>query len=674
MALKPLVIPDDHLVDFIDERFRKDKPEERVRQSILKRLVNSLRYPKERIKVELPIKAASSKPRIDIAIFREGEALAQENIEIIVECKKESTGPADKKEGVLQLKSYMASCLNCEWGLWTNGKHREVWRKIVDEKGKMSFVEEVDIPSVEGIAGGGRKRSQLDRAVGDVLLYAFKSAHNHIHAVDGFQKEKAFFELLKVIFSKIWDEKNIPHPLNFYVHPSELNDLDGQQACKKRIESIFSKVKSKFPQIFSSAEQIDLNPRSLVRVVSELQNFTLINTDIDIKGQAYEEIVGSNLKGDRGQFFTPRNIMHMAVDIINPSLNERVLDPACGTGGFIVIAMLKALKRLEVDFSEMVGKRKSDWNVEERKQFDDKISEMVSTNYFGLDITPELVKASKMNMVMNNDGSGNMLQCDSLLPPYMWGLDFRKSFARALSSGATDSARHVKESELSSEKNLAHFDIIVTNPPFGSKIVIRDHAVLEQYDLGHIWDRPSSRGGAWRKTSRLQGGVPPEQLFIERCMQFLKPGGRMAIVVPDSILSSPGLGYIRQWLLAEGKIIASVDLHQDAFQPHTGVQTSILVIQKKTQKEKDQEEKRGALANYNIFMAIVEKVGHDKRGNTLYKRDEHGNDLLEEVCEEIEDESGQVRLEKRMEKIVDDQTQLVSEEFSKWKDDEGISW
>lgn len=668
-----LVVPDDKLVDFIDGRFRSDKPEERVRQNILKRIVNSLKFPKSRIKVEFGIKLGTAKPRIDIAIFRENVSQVQENVEILVECKKESVSAADKQEGIEQMKSYMAACLNCEWGLWTNGKHREVWRKVKATDGSLSFIEEVDIPSVSGSKEGGRKRSELDKAVGDVLLYAFKSSHNYIHAVDGFQKETAFFELLKIIFSKIWDEKNVPHDLEFFVKPTELNDPDGQIACKNRIEQIFSKVKSKFPQIFQAGDKINLNPRSLVRVVAELQNFSLLSTDIDIKGKAYEEIVGSNLKGDRGQFFTPRNIMHMAVDMINPSINERVLDPACGTGGFIVIAMLQTLKELQDAYTKMTNKTMLDWSREERKQFEDKVSEIVSANYFGFDITPELVKAAKMNMVMNNDGSGNMLHIDTLEPPYMWNEEFRKSFAAALNKGETDSSKFINQNSFSSWKDLQFFDVIVTNPPFGSKILIKDKVILEQFDLGYIWEKPKNKKENWKKSDRLQSGVPPEQLFIERCLQLLKPGGRMAIVLPDSILGSPGLGFIRQWLLQETKIVASIDLHQDAFQPHTGVQTSILVLQKKTIEEKNSiHDPR--LSSYNVFMAIIDKVGHDKRGNTLFKRDDHGNEILVDVEDEIPQDDGTIKLEKRKEKIVDDQSTYVAKVFSDWKKSEGYTW
>lgn len=148
----------------------------------------------------------------------------------------------------------------------------------------------------------------------------------------------------------------------------------------------------------------------------------------------------------------------------------------------------------------------------------------------------------------------------------------------------------------------------------------------------------------------------------------------MAIVLPDSILGAPGLGYIRQWLLQEVKIIASIDLHQDTFQPHTGVQTSILIIQKKTKLEKQEELERGILSPYNVFMAIINKVGHDKRGNTVYKRDQYGDELLSEVVDEIPQDNGEVVLESRQERIVDDESIYVAPIFEKWKSEEGVDW
>jgi len=272
-----------------------------------------------------------------------------------------------------------------------------------------------------------------------------------------------------------------------------------------------------------------------------------------------------------------------------------------------------------------------------------------------------------MNMVMNNDGSGNIFRINSLLPPHEWSSDIKEKLSDILG---------ISRSAIRNSKSIALFDVIITNPPFGSKIPIKDPAILEQYDLGHIWEK---NNGYWVKTSRLQSSVPPEQLFIERCMQFLKDGGRMGIVLPDAILGSPGLGYIRQWIIKHAKIIASIDLHADTFQPRNGTQTSVLFLQKKSQQEIDFEEKSRTMADYNIFMAMAERIGHDKRGNPLFKRDKYGNELLvpEEnnvlAIGEISDGTKTVKTVSKT-KVRDDQTPLIADVFKVWKQQEGITW
>ena len=404
-------------------------------------------------------------------------------------------------------------------------------------------------------------------------------------------------------------------------------------------------------------------------IVSELQKYSLLNTNIDIKGKAYEEIVGANLRGDRGEFFTPRNVMKMVVEMINPKMEERVLDSSCGTGGFLVTAMTHVIAQLEADFSEQLGCPRKDWDNDSIRAFNDKISEMAAQYYYGFDINPDLVKATKMNMVMNNDGSGNILQTNSLLPPHEWSDEFRTKLAEALG---------VDKSEIRNHKTIEFFNVIVTNPPFGSKIPVKDKNILEQFELAHIWEN-NKKTGVWTMTDRLQSSVPPEILFIERCTQLLVPGGRMGIVLPDSILGSPGLGYIREWLIKNHRIIGSVDLHVDTFQPRNGTQTSVLFLQKKTQEQKDAEAKSGTMADYNIFMAMVEKVGHDKRGNPTFKRDKEGNEILVPdtnsvlVLDETSDGSTTVAHEQKK-KVEDDQTPDVPAIFAEWKKQEGISW
>lgn len=668
---KVIVIPDGKICDYIDGTFRNDTPEEYVRQTIEKRLVNEHKYNRERINIEYTLKLGSRKPRADIVIFpKDCSEKTQNNINIIIECKKETVNPNSKEDGIGQLQSYMSACPNCEWGMWTNGQHKEVFRKTINNKGEITYLDYNDIPFADGsLEDVDRpKRETLKKAYEDNLLFVFKTCHNHIYVNEGLQKQPAFFELLKLIFCKIEDEKNIPNALEFYATSAERNNQDGQLTVKNRINKIFTRVKSKYANIFDKNDEIKLKARTVAYLVAELQKYSLLNTNIDIKGKAYEELVGANLRGDRGEFFTPRNVMKMTVEMLAPQIEEKVLDSSCGTGGFIVNALTYVISNLEKTMEKQLGKKKDKWNSDELLAFRDRISEVAASSFFGFDINPDLVKATKMNMVMNNDGSGNILPCNSLDPPHLWSDDFKSKLASALG---------ISKDKITNCDSIAFFDVIVTNPPFGSKIPVKDTAVLQQYDLGHIWNKDSN--GNWVKSNKLQSSVPPEQLFIERCLQLLKPGGRMGIVLPDAILGAPGLEYIRTWLIHKAYIIASIDLHEDTFQPRNGTQTSVLFLQKKTKDEIDKEEKSGQMKDYKIFMAMVDRIGHDRRGTPLFKRDKYGNEILvpeeNEVVELDEISNGQrtVKLASQT-KVLDDQTKEVPAIFAKWKKSEGIGW
>ena len=669
---KVITIPDGYIADYIDGKFRKDTPEEYVRQTIEKRLVNEHKYQPSQINIEYTLQVGSNKPRADIVIWeKDMTEKSQATVKLIIECKKETVDARNAKDGIGQLQSYMSVCPNCEWGMWTNSIQKYVFRKYKDEHGQIAFMEYNDIPSADGNLDDINRpsRQSLKNAYDDNLLFVFKTCHNYIYVNDGLQKQAAFFELLKVIFCKIEDERNIPKPLEFYTTSEERSNPDGQLTVQKRIAKIFESVKKRQGKIFDANDEIKLKPRSLAYIVSELQRYSLLNTNIDIKGKAYEEIVGANLRGDRGEFFTPRNVMKMTVDMINPKVGERVLDSSCGTGGFLVTAMTHVMAELEREFAKSIGKEKAEWDSDSLRLFQERISEMAQHDYFGFDINPDLVKATKMNMVMNNDGSGNILQSNSLLPPHEWSDDFRTRLSDAL---------NIKKSDLRNYSTIGYFDVIVTNPPFGSKIPIKDKAILEQFELAHIWQQ-DKKNNIWTMTERLQSSVPPEILFIERCTQFLKSGGRMGIVLPDSILGSPGLGYIREWLIQNHRIIASIDLHADTFQPRNGTQTSVLFLQKKTAQQKDTEEKSGQMADYNIFMAMVEKIGHDKRGNPLFKRDFEGNEILAPGADTVirldETSDGTKTVsEERRHKVIDDQTTSVPALFAQWKVQEGLSW
>lgn len=619
-----------------------------------------LSYSLEQIEVEYPIKQGSKTVRVDLAIFREEEQHKQENVWIIIECKKDSVTPSASKDRIEQLRSYMAACDNAEWGMWTNGKKKTVLRRIRTEEGS-EYEEPNDIPSKDGNVEEVDRptRDSLKNAVGDNLLFSFKICHDHIYVTDGLQKQPAFFELLKVIFCKIHDERNFPNPLEFYATAREKNSNDGRLTVFNRMSKIFDAVKRQYPAIFDTNDEIKLQPRSLAYVVGELQRYSFLSTNIDVKGKAYEELVGANLRGDRGEFFTPRNVQKMTIRMLAPKVTDKILDQSCGTGGFLVIAMNEVIKQLKQQAG--VTAQSDLWMQD---ALNHRIRETAQANFFGIDINPDLVKATKMNMVMNNDGSGNIFRQDSLLHPHQWEDSFRKQFAKAL---------NIDPKNLRNEKDLGHFDLIATNPPFGSKLPIKDRETLSQYQLGHDW-RETKTG--WEPTDQLKTSAPPEILFIERCWQFLKPGGRMGIVLPDAILGAPGLLYVRYWMIKHCRIVASIDLHPDTFQPRNGTQTSVLILQKKTEEEIN----RGTMPDYEIFIAQVKAIGHDKRGNIVYRRNEEGEEILVPadsesipLIERTATGKGTARPLPRQ-KVEDDDTDFVADEFIVWKKQVVLGW
>lgn len=657
-------IPEGYILDYIDQKPRNYTPEEYVRQNIEKRLVLEHDYSPEQIRVEMLIKSGSGqKKRVDLAIFDESAEKIEENINIIIECKKDNIEPSDKKEGIAQLKSYMAACLNCEWGMWTNGKFKNVFRKIKLADGRQSYEEFNDIPSKNrSISEVDRPtRGSLINATEDNLLFSFKTSHNFIYANEGLQKQPAFFELLKIIFCKISDEKEDIKPLEFYATSKEKRSPDGRLTVKNRISKIFDKVKKKYPTIFDEFDELNLKPKTIAYIISELQKYNFIDTIVDVKGKAYEEIVGANLRGARGEFFTPRNIQRMVIKMLDIPTEKTILDPACGTGGFLIIAMNNIIDKIQKKYEKAFGRKREEWDNKQDGKFQERINEIAEKNFFGFDINPDLVKATKMNMVMNNDGSGNILQSDSLLPPHEMSDEIKDRLCDKFG---------LKKGSITSPKDLALFDFIVTNPPFGSKIPIPDTNVLEQFDLGYIWAKDET--GKLFKTKKLHKSRPPEVLFIERCWQFLVPGGIMGIVVPDAILNAPGIDYasIREWIIQHCKVIASIDLHRDTFQPGNGTKTSVLFLKKKTEKDIEKDKELG-MNNYKIFFGIINKVGHDKRGNEIYKRDNEGNDILEHDPQILKDWKGKADQAPKT-RVRDDETGDVAEIFFDWKKKEGI--
>ena len=604
------LIPVGKVQCFVTGKLRADTPEESVRQRWARSLVAEYKYNKTDLALEFPVKMGRATKKADIVVFKEGAARKQENIFIIVEAKRSDVLPRDKAEGIEQLKSYMAASSSCRYGLWV-GKERQGFEKTAD-----GSIEEglADIPSRGDLEPKVPLFSELVPALD--LKAIFRRCHNYIYVNQGLPKDQAFHEMLKLIFCKVHDETESTGKLRFYIRNEERRSEAGQQrVVKERLAPLFAAVKEHYPHIFKASETLGLNQRVLSYVVSELQRLSLLRTKADVKGSAYEELVGANLRGDRGEYFTPRNVCDMAVRMvlaIYPAerlTSLRVLDTCCGTGGFLVAYLNYMREILRVVENSKAGKDGAEDRVSAR------IKDICSRNLFGTDINPLLVRTSQMNLVMHGDGSANVFQADSVTPPVEWD--------------NAEAARNI---------GYGRFDIVLTNPPFGGKANIDDPHVLSRYALTTF------------DVANPRSVLPAEQLYVEAALNFVKPGGCLGIIVPDSILNNPGLQFIRRWLLFRARVMATVDLPKETFATSGGVPNPSLLIVKKFSKEEIRLAEADASGYYDVFMAIPKTAGIDKRGGPRYARTPEGYEIL-----------GDDLLP-----IVDDEVALVADAFSNW--------
>ena len=294
MAEQPvpaIIVPQGKILDFIDGRIRQETPEEYVRQEFEKSLVREYRYLPADIDVEFRVKLGRSSKRADLVIFPEGAQHQQEHVWAVIECKSPKVSSNHEKQGIDQLKSYLAGCANAEYGMWTNGIELRCYRKGI-ENGRIRFFEVADIPEKGKSFDEAERPSfhELRPATSDTLLFTFQRCHNYIAGNQGLQKPEAFWELLKLIFCKIEDERS--SEINFYATSRERQGLNGHLKVKTRIEKLFSEVCQKYGSIFRANDIIELEPRVLAYIVSQLQKWSLLDSDVDVKGKAYEEIVG----------------------------------------------------------------------------------------------------------------------------------------------------------------------------------------------------------------------------------------------------------------------------------------------------------------------------------------------------------------------------------------------
>jgi len=419
----------------------------------------------------------------------------------------------------------------------------------------------------------------------DKLLRKFEEIHNFIYANDGLSTQQTLEEFIKLLFIKILDERN---DIKFFKITSE--EFESIKNSKKdnffssRISNLFNKTITEYSDLFDEDEKIRLSIVSLGFIVNKLQNISLTNSSSDVTGLAFQKFLSHHEKDGRGQFFTPEPIIDFCVKIIQPKLGETIIDPACGSGGFLFSAL------------EFIKNQNNNCNI----------SNTIRDNIYGIDINKSIARIAKMKLILEANIETNIYNTNSLKDIDEIKLNF------------------------SNEKVIKGFDIVLTNPPFGTAGKITNKSTLSKFDLGYKWIKSNS---SYIKTNKLQKAQTAEILFIERSIDLLKEGGRMGIVLPNGHFENPSLEYLRFYIKQRCKILAIVNLPQETFIPYgTGVKTSLLFLEKET---------KNVITEYNVFFGKITKLGYqgNKNGNPIYKKDKYGNKILNEKNQPVLDEN-----------------------------------
>lgn len=528
------------------------KPEEVVRQLCLKRLLE-MGYALDQLDVEVYVKMGSTVhgKAADIVIYR--EETIRITPYIIIELKRPK-----RLDGLDQLESYM-NATGVPFGWWLNGKEQ-----IVRYREEPNLFEAIDrLPNAgETIddVRAPRKKRDLEPLVN--LRQLVEQLEERVLANAGVS---AFDEVFKLIFAKLYDENITGEDEAVKFHRgSETPD-----ELFKRIEGLFTRA-TKHPgwnEIFDPAERIQLTPQALVPCVSELEPYRFFGSDLDVLDAAFEHLVNPEQKGDKGQYFTPRHVVRMCVEMLNPKENESCLDPACGPCGF----MIHTLKH--VTESEAFKRKWGHETAARRREY--------AQNFlYAIDFDQKLAKVAKVMMLIMGDGKTHVFRVNSL-DPREW-----KNHPHRVGDVIRDDM----------------FDVVMTNPPFAGEITQAE--VLGGYDLAYKGDPQ-----VYKRVNKLERDV----LFIERCLRFLKPGGRMAIVLPQGIFNNTTEQFIRDYVMQQARLLAVVGLHGNMFKPFTGTKTSVMFLQKW-----ESEEQRAQAGDYRIFFATSQRPGKDNSGEYIW--------------------------------------------------------
>lgn len=542
------------------ERF--DDPEERVRADFWAELVLRYGYPAERIGVEVTVPDRLPRDAADLVVFRDD---SRRRPFAVIECKRDGISDIAFEQAVEQAAGN---------GTWAKlradyvGVVAGLTRRFLDFTDAFGALEReknliADLPARYGkpLEFKYTKLGKLDLrpVTRGELIVTLAKCHQTLWGGGRLSPPAAFGELCKLIFVKLHDETVLRKkgaPYEFQLRTGETS-----RDLAARIRTLYERQRERDPDVFTDTIRVD--DQSIRTLVSHLEPLNLSATELDVKGVAFEQFMDGFFKGDFGQYFTPREIIKLAVEMIAPDGDDLIIDPACGSGGFLLHA-LDHVRGLAQEADATDAEIRQSW------------TQFAQRNLFGIEINEELTRVAKMNLIIHGDGHSNIVNSDALVPI-------------AQLAG--------KNSGLQADR----FDIVLTNPPFGATVTSATHPNLGDYDLGRQHpERPASTARKSQKT---------EIVFIERAWELLKPGtGHAAIVLPDGVLANSGTEYVREWILEHFQVLAVVSLPATAFNHYgAAVKSSLVLLRKRSSGEavSDDEE---------IFMAAPSLIGYDASG------------------------------------------------------------
>jgi len=599
------------------------KPEEIVRQLYTARLINYYGYPKKRIRFEHPVQFGRQTKSSDIVIFDRERPTVEY---IIVEVKKPKL-----KDGKEQLKSY-CNATGAPIAVWTNGGQISHYNR----KDPNFFEDITDIPNAsQSLADILKERYTIkDLIIKDKVSSEGKSLKTIIQDMEDEVLANAgvdvFEEVFKLIFTKLYDEhksrddriiinyslRNKDYPMiadwigrhsvkqgnSFDEIKKAIQEIDdsafrvlefrntGQSEgeLKQKIQKLFDEAKRKWTGVFPDESKIDLSPSHLSICVSSLQDVKLFNSNLQVIDEAFEYLVSKSSKGEKGQYFTPRHVIDMCVKMLNPKKGEHMIDTAAGSCGFTVHTIFYLTGHL-FENKEISSEEKDD-----------------VLKVFGIDFDEKVVRVARTLNLIAGDGETNVLHLNTL--DYdRWNETTKNPDWIATYGGGFKRFNQLKKDKSGNKDFL--FDILMANPPFAGDI--KESRIIHKYELGYNnKNKPKSKVGR-------------DILFIERNLDFIKPGGRMAIVLPQGRFNNTSDKDIREYIADKARIIAVVGLHGNTFKPHTGTKTSVLFVQKWSDKLCPQKD------DYPIFFGVSEKAGKNNSGEYIYVKNGEGKPVLD---------------------------------------------